>query len=165
MHKGAPMRIRTTRFQGFLLALGLLVGTMPGCSEEKPMTTGESRMFLEENAKKEGVTVTESGLQYEVLTQGDGPKPASRDTVRVHYAGTLVDGTEFDSSYKRGEPISFPLNRVIKGWTEGLQLMPVGSKYRLTIPGDLAYGPRGMPQAGIGPDATLVFDVELLGIE
>ncbi len=122
-------------------------------------------MYLEENARKEGVTVTASGLQYEVLEQGDGPKPSATDTVRVHYAGTLTDGTEFDSSYKRGEPISFPLNRVISGWTEGLQLMGVGSTFLFTIPGDLAYGPAGMPPAGIGPNATLIFKVELLGIE
>ena len=120
--------------------------------------------FLAENAKKEGVTVTESGLQYEVLTQGDGKKPAATDTVKVHYQGTLIDGTEFDSSYKRGEPISFPLNRVIKGWTEGVALMPVGSKYKFYIPSDLAYGERGAG-AKIGPDSTLIFTVELLAIE
>ncbi|MGN7612903.1 FKBP-type peptidyl-prolyl cis-trans isomerase [Magnetococcales bacterium HHB-1] len=139
--------------------------TTPGCSEQTQSAQKGDIMALEENAKKEGVKVTSSGLQYEVLKEGDGSKPKATDTVRVHYAGTLTDGTEFDSSYKRGEPISFPLNRVIKGWTEGLQLMSVGSKYRLTIPGELAYGPRGMPQAGIGPNATLIFDVELLGIE
>ncbi|MBF0588484.1 MAG: FKBP-type peptidyl-prolyl cis-trans isomerase [Magnetococcales bacterium] len=115
-------------------------------------------------ASEEGIQVTASGLKYEVMTEGDGPKPSATDTVRVHYAGTLEDGTEFDSSYKRGEPISFPLNRVIAGWTEGVQLMGVGSKYRFTIPGDLAYGPMGMPQAGIGPNATLIFVVELLDI-
>lgn len=120
--------------------------------------------FLAENAKKEGVTVTASGLQYEVLTQGDGKKPAATDTVKVHYQGTLLDGTEFDSSYKRGQPISFPLNGVIKGWTEGVALMPVGSKYKFYIPSNLAYGERGAG-AKIGPDSTLIFTVELLAIE
>jgi len=120
--------------------------------------------FLAENAKKEGVTVTASGLQYEVLTQGNGKKPAATDTVKVHYQGTLIDGTEFDSSYKRGQPISFPLNGVIKGWTEGVALMPVGSKYKFYIPSDLAYGERGAG-AKIGPDSTLIFTVELLAIE
>ncbi|MDX8383781.1 MAG: FKBP-type peptidyl-prolyl cis-trans isomerase [Ghiorsea sp.] len=120
--------------------------------------------FLLENAKKDGVKVTESGLQYEVLTQGDGAKPIATNTVKVHYKGTLIDGTEFDSSYKRGQPISFPLNGVIKGWTEGVALMAVGSKYKFYIPSDLAYGPRGAG-AKIGPNATLVFEVELLAIE
>jgi len=120
--------------------------------------------FLAENAKKEGVKVTPSGLQYEVIKQGDGPKPKPTDTVKVHYQGTLIDGTEFDSSYKRGQPISFPLNGVIKGWTEGVALMPVGSKYKFYIPSDLAYGERGAG-AKIGPNSTLIFTVELLGIE
>jgi len=120
--------------------------------------------FLAENAKKPGVTVTASGLQYEVLKQGDGAKPAATDKVKVHYRGTLLDGTEFDSSYARGEPVTFPLNAVIKGWTEGVQLMNVGSKFRFVIPSELAYGDRG---AGgrIEPGSTLVFEVELLGIE
>lgn len=119
---------------------------------------------LEENAKKEGVTVTDSGLQYEVLKEAEGDKPAATDTVKVHYHGTLTDGTVFDSSVERGEPISFPLNRVIPGWTEGLQLMPVGSKFRFLIPSDLAYGERGSPPK-IGPHEPLFFEVELLGIE
>ncbi|MDQ6979874.1 MAG: FKBP-type peptidyl-prolyl cis-trans isomerase [Ghiorsea sp.] len=120
--------------------------------------------FLAENAKKDGITVTASGLQYEVLTQGNGKKPEATDTVKVHYQGTLLDGTEFDSSYKRGQPISFPLNGVIKGWTEGVALMPVGSKYKFYIPSDLAYGERGAG-AKIAPNSTLIFTVELLGIE
>ncbi|MBR5901696.1 FKBP-type peptidyl-prolyl cis-trans isomerase [bacterium] len=123
----------------------------------------ESKKFLEENAKKEGVKVTESGLQYQVIKEGEGAKPKATDTVKVHYAGTLVDGTEFDSSYKRGEPISFPLNGVIKGWTEGLQLMPVGSKYRFFIPSDLGYGDRGAG-SDIPGGAALIFDVELIEI-
>lgn len=118
--------------------------------------------FLAENASKEGVMVTESGLQYEVVEAADGPSPKATDTVTVHYRGTLIDGTEFDSSYSRGEPTSFPLNRVIPGWTEGLQLMQVGSKYRFYIPSDLAYGQRG--QGAITPNSTLIFDVELLDI-
>lgn len=120
--------------------------------------------FLEENAARDGVSVTDSGLQYEVLQEADGAMPSVDDTVTVHYVGTLADGTEFDSSIARGEPASFPLKGVIPGWTEGLQLMPVGSKYRFVIPSDLAYGERGAPPT-IGPDATLVFEVELLEIQ
>jgi FKBP-type peptidyl-prolyl cis-trans isomerase FkpA len=121
------------------------------------------KAFLAENATKEGVTVTESGLQYEVVEAADGPSPVATDTVTVHYRGTLIDGTEFDSSYSRGEPTSFPLNRVISGWTEGLQLMQVGSKYRFYVPSELAYGQRG--QGAITPNSTLIFDVELLEIQ
>jgi FKBP-type peptidyl-prolyl cis-trans isomerase len=123
----------------------------------------EGEKFLAQNAQRPEVQVTESGLQYEVVEEGSGDKPSAEDTVKVHYRGTLIDGTEFDSSYKRGEPIEFPLNRVIAGWTEGVQLMSVGSKYKFYIPGQLAYGERG---AGpdIGPNATLIFEVELLDI-
>ncbi len=128
---------------------------------EKNRAAGEA--FLAENAKKAGVVTMASGLQYQVVTEGTGPKPKASDQVRVHYAGTLLDGTEFDSSHKRGQPATFYLNRVIRGWTEGLQLMSVGSRYRLFIPSDLAYGPRGAGQK-IGPNATLIFDVELLEI-
>ncbi len=124
----------------------------------------EGAAFLAENAKKKGVTVTDSGLQYEVITMGDGDKPKPEDKVKVDYKGTLIDGTEFDSSYSRGQPISFPLNGVIKGWTEGVALMPVGSKFKFYIPSELAYGERGAG-AKIGPDATLIFEVELLAIE
>ncbi len=119
--------------------------------------------FLAENGKKEGVKTTESGLQYEELTVGTGKQPTAEDTVKVHYRGTLIDGTEFDSSYARNEPVSFPLNGVIPGWTEGLQLMKEGGKARLAIPADLAYGPGGMGNA-IGPNSTLLFDVELLEV-
>lgn len=121
--------------------------------------------FLAANAKKEGVKATASGLQYKVLKAGKGTKsPKATDTVKVHYHGTLIDGTVFDSSVDRGEPISFPLNGVIKGWTEGVQLMKEGDKYQFTIPSELAYGDQG---AGgkIGPNSTLIFDVELLAIE
>lgn len=118
--------------------------------------------FLAENGKKPGVTTTASGLQYEVIKQGTGAKPAATDTVKVHYEGKLLDGTVFDSSIQRGEPVSFPLNRVIPGWTEGVQLMPVGSKYKFVIPAKLAYGEQG---AGpIPPNSVLQFEVELLEI-
>lgn len=116
--------------------------------------------FLAENKAKEGVTTTASGLQYKVLSKSDGKKPAATDTVTVHYKGTLTDGTEFDSSYKRGQPATFGLNGVIKGWTEGLQLMSAGSKYQFFIPPDLAYGEMGRPN--IPPNSLLIFEVELL---
>ena len=120
--------------------------------------------FLAENAKREGVKVTETGLQYEVLTPALGIKPKPTDTVTCHYEGRLIDGTVFDSSYRRGEPASFPLQGVIRGWTEGLQLMSIGSKFRFFIPFDLAYGAQGAG-GSIPPYAALIFDVELLGIE
>jgi FKBP-type peptidyl-prolyl cis-trans isomerase FkpA len=123
----------------------------------------EGLAYLAENAKKEGVTTTASGLQYEVITQGDGESPASpTTTVKVHYKGTLLDGTEFDSSYSRGEPATFPLDRVIVGWTEGVQLMQEGAKYRFTIPSDMAYGERATGK--ITPNSTLIFEVELLEV-
>ena len=125
--------------------------------------TAEGKKYMTENKAKEGVKTTASGLQYKVLKEGTGPSPKATDTVKVNYRGTTIDGTEFDSSYKRGEPASFPVNRVIKGWTEALQLMKVGSKYQLVIPADLAYGERGAG-SDIGPNATLLFDVELLEI-
>jgi len=121
--------------------------------------------FLAENTTKEGVVTLESGLQYKVLTEGTGSKPKATDTVEVHYSGKLLDGTEFDSSYTRGATVSFPVNGVIPGWTEALQLMPVGSKWQLFIPSDLAYGPGGTGGGPIGPNATLLFDVELIAIK
>ena len=124
----------------------------------------EGEAFLAANAKREGVNVTASGLQYEVLTAAEGKKPKATDKVKVHYEGTLIDGTVFDSSYRRGEAISFGLNQVIKGWTEGVQLMSIGSKYKFFIPYNLAYGERGAG-AQIPPYAALIFTVELLGIE
>ena len=137
-------------------------------SELEDKIAGEAKSageaFLAENAKREGVKVTESGLQYEVLEATIGQKPKATDKVRVHYEGTLIDGTVFDSSYKRGESITFGLNQVIKGWTEGLQLMSIGSKYKLYLPYQLAYGERGAG-ANIPPYAALIFTVELLGIE
>jgi len=120
--------------------------------------------YLEMNAKQEGVVITPSGLQYKVLKQGDGEKPSAKDSVEVHYEGKLVTGDVFDSSYERGKTISFPLNGVIPGWTEGLQLMPVGSVYELYIPYQLGYGERGYPPV-IPPHSTLIFKVELIGIE
>ena len=119
--------------------------------------------YLADNAQRAEVAVTNSGLQYEILTPTEGPKPQATDTVRVHYRGTSIDGTEFDSSYSRNAPASFPLNRVIPGWTEGLQLMAVGSKFRFVIPSGLAYGERGSGRS-IGPGETLIFIVELLDI-
>jgi len=123
----------------------------------------ENEAFLAKNKEKPGVTVTPSGLQYEVITMGTGPKPTAESTVKVHYTGTLIDGTEFDSSVKRGEPATFPVTGVIPGWTEALQLMPVGSKFKLYIPASLAYGGQAMGQV-IKPFSTLVFEVELLEI-
>jgi len=123
----------------------------------------EGTAFLAENATKDGVVTTESGLQYKVLVEGEGAKPTAADTVTVHYRGTLLDGTVFDSSYDRGQPASFPLSGVIAGWTEGLQLMPVGSKYEFFIPSNMAYGPGGTGR-DIGPNATLKFEVELIEI-
>lgn len=130
---------------------------------EAAKTAEQAKLFLAENAKAEGVTVTDSGLQYSVITAAEGPKPKAEDTVTVHYVGTLLDGTEFDSSISRGEPAKFPLNRVIPGWTEGVQLMSVGEKYKFVIPAELAYGEQGA--GSIPPGATLIFEVELLDIE
>ena len=124
----------------------------------------EGEKFLAENKKKDGVKTTASGLQYKVLKEGSGAAPKETDTVVTNYKGTLIDGTEFDSSYKRNEPATFPVNRVIKGWTEALQLMKPGAKYQLFIPSSLAYGERGAGQL-IGPNATLIFEVELLSIK
>ncbi len=124
----------------------------------------EGRLFLEENGKREGVVTTASGLQYEILREGDGPQPGPTSTVNVHYEGKLLDDSIFDSSYKRGQPLDLQLNRVIAGWTEGIQLMKTGAKHRLFIPAELGYGARG---AGgqIGPNEVLIFDVELLGVK
>ena len=132
-------------------------------AEQSKEMSAEGEAFLADNAKRDEVTVTESGMQYEVLVAGDGEKPVATSTVRTHYHGTLVDGTVFDSSVDRGEPAEFPVNGVIAGWTEALQMMGVGSKWRLYLPYQLAYGERGAGGA-IGPYATLVFDVELIDI-
>ena len=127
------------------------------------MRIATNEKYLADNKVKEGVITTPSGLQYKVITKGEGEMPTATDEVKVHYKGTFVDGKTFDSSYDRGEPISFPLNQVIPGWTEGVALMPVGSKYIFTIPYDLGYGERG--SQSIPPKSTLVFVVELLEIE
>ena len=123
----------------------------------------KGRAFLSENAKNEGVLTTPSGLQYEIIKQGSGPQPTASSTVEVHYEGTLIDGSQFDSSYERGESISFPLNRVIRGWTEGLQLMKTGSVYKFYIPSELAYG--SQTKGSIPPNSVLIFKIELLGIK
>jgi FKBP-type peptidyl-prolyl cis-trans isomerase FkpA len=126
-------------------------------------TLEEGKTFLAENAKKEGVVQTASGLQYLIVKEGEGDSPAAKDTVVVHYRGTNINGVEFDSSYSRREPAEFPLNRVIKGWTEGVQLMKPGATYKFFIPSKLAYGERGAPP-DILPNETLIFDVELLKV-
>ena len=142
---------------------------MKAKQEAKMKEAGESNKkegetFLAANKSKPNVVTLASGLQYKILTAGTGTKPASTDTVVCNYKGTLIDGTEFDSSYKRGQPATFPVSGVIKGWTEALQLMPVGSKWQLFIPSDLAYGERGAP-GNIGPNATLIFEVDLISIQ
>ncbi len=129
---------------------------------EKNKKEGEA--FLAENSKKEGVKTLPSGLQYKVITEGNGKSPAATDTVTVNYRGTLIDGTEFDSSYKRGKPATFPVNGVIPGWTEALQLMKEGAKWQIFIPSNLAYGEKGAGNI-IGPDATLIFEVELVSVK
>ena len=131
---------------------------------EGEKNAAEGKAFLAENAKKSGVKVLPSGLQYKVITEGKGDSPKATDTVSTNYKGTLINGTEFDSSYKRGQPAKFPVNGVIKGWTEALQLMKPGAKWALVVPAELAYGDRGAGDA-IGPNSTLQFEVELLGIE
>lgn len=148
------------RMTSLLVAI-LTLSTLPLMSQS---ALEKGQTFLKENATKEGVKTTPSGLQYLVLTEGNGKQPKATDTVTVHYRGTLLDGTEFDSSFKRGQPASFPLNAVIPGWTEGVQLMKEGATYRFFIPSKLAYGPRG---AGgiIGPDETLIFDVQLIKVK
>jgi FKBP-type peptidyl-prolyl cis-trans isomerase len=146
-----------------------LQNEMRKAQQEKMQQAGaankkEGEAFLDANKTKEGVKVLPSGLQYKILKEATGPKPTATDTVVCNYRGTLIDGKEFDSSYKRGEAATFPVNGVIKGWTEALQLMPVGSKWQLFLPADLAYGDRGAG-ADIGPDATLIFEVELMSIQ
>ncbi len=135
---------------------------MAKMQKESEENSTKGKAYLEENKKKEGVKSTASGLQYKVVKEGTGAQPKATDKVKVHYKGTLTDGTEFDSSYKRNEPAEFPLNGVIKGWTEGIPLMKTGATYQFYIPADLAYGPQGRP--GIPGNSVLVFDVELLEI-
>ena len=149
--------------------INIAITKLQAQSNEKMQAEGEKNIkegeaFLAENGKRSGVITTPSGLQYEVISEGRGEKPTYFDTVMVHYEGTLIDGTVFDSSYSRGEPISFPLSGVIPGWTEGVQLMSEGSSYRFVIPSDLAYGPSGAGGGAIPPNSTLIFKIELLGI-
>ena len=156
--KGDTVMMKNEDAQAFLQ-------TFFSAAQEKVATEkkSEGEKFLIENKKNPAVQVTESGLQYVVLTQGTGAKPEATDKVKVHYEGTLVDGTKFDSSYDRGEPIEFPLNQVIKGWTEGVQLMAIGSKYKFFVPSDLGYGEQGAGGV-IPPFSTLIFTIELLDI-
>ena len=150
-----------------LLAALILAGVVWRANQNPTQDSGDpmeaGKKFLEDNAKKDGIKSTPSGLQYEVLREGTGAKPGATSTVEVHYEGRLINGKIFDSSYQRNETISFPLNRVIPGWTEGLQLMPTGAKYRLYIPSELGYGARGAG-GDIPPNAALIFDVELISI-
>lgn len=159
--KGQASPYKDDELRGALDELNRRVQRMQ--QQQATAMAAQGEQFLKQNATKAGVVVTKSGLQYEVLKEGKGPKPGPEATVRVHYHGTLVDGTVFDSSVQRGEPIEFPVNGVIAGWTEALQLMAVGSKWKLYIPQDLAYGARGAGGV-IGPYATLVFEVDLLRV-
>ena len=142
----------------------LTLNTTSLMAQDTSSNLAKGQAFLKENATKSGVKTPPSGLQYKVITEGHGKSPKATDTVLVHYRGTTIDGTEFDSSYKRNEPISFPLNGVIPGWTEGVQLMKEGGKMQLFIPSNLAYGSRGAGGV-IAPDSTLVFDIELLKVQ
>lgn len=164
LQAGTESRINEEEFQTIMQEVQ--EKAMAKHSEEQKRLTDENttkgKAFLDENKAKEGVVTTESGLQYRVITEGTGEKPAATDTVTVHYTGKLIDGTEFDSSVKHGQPATFPLDGVIPGWTEALQLMPQGSKWEIVIPSDLAYGASG--QGPIPPASTLVFEVELLEI-
>jgi len=162
---GEPQRLTDEEIQAEMVAFQERLNAERQASAEAAASENAtaSAAFLTENGAREGVVTTESGLQYEVLEAGEGAMPGPDDAVRVHYRGTLVDGTEFDSSYARGEPVTFGVGQVIAGWTEALQLMPVGSKYKLFIPSDLAYGAGGAGDR-IGPNSALIFEVELLGI-
>ncbi|MCI1187683.1 FKBP-type peptidyl-prolyl cis-trans isomerase [Hymenobacter sp. DH14] len=165
--QGLPSRLTQEQMQAAMQQLQEQMGGADEDDTQDPETMknnkAEGEAFLAENAKKAGVTTLPSGLQYEVITQGTGPKPTLRSSVTTHYHGTLINGTVFDSSYQRGQPATFPVNGVIAGWTEALQLMPEGSKYRLYIPSDLAYGKRGAGR-DIPGDTALIFDVELLKV-
>jgi FKBP-type peptidyl-prolyl cis-trans isomerase FklB len=165
--QGLPSRLTQEQMQAAMQQLQEQMGGADEDDTQDPDTMknnkAEGEAFLAENAGKAGITTLPSGLQYEVITQGTGPKPTLRSSVTTHYHGTLINGTVFDSSYQRGQPATFPVNGVIAGWTEALQLMPEGSKYRLYIPSDLAYGKRGAGR-DIPGDTALIFDVELLKV-
>lgn len=174
MYSFNVLKIDYIRFmKKILLLIAMVVGglTLTSCSSDddnEPTVSYEENLkkgqeYLAENAKREGVTVTKSGLQYEVLEEGEGKSPSATDVVKCHYEGRLIDGTVFDSSYKRGKPSEFALNQVIPGWTEGLQLMKEGSKYRFFIPYNLAYGSRSV--SIIPPYSALIFDVELIEVK
>lgn len=160
MMKGNPLELSV---QEAYESIQEFLATANAKKFEKNITEGKK--FLEENAKRPGVVTLPSGLQYEILKEGNGPKPKATDTVTTHYHGTLIDGTVFDSSVVRNEPASFPVNGVIQGWVEALQLMPVGSKWKLFIPSDLAYGANPHPGGPIEPHMALIFEVELLAIK
>ena len=163
---GADPKMTPEEMQAILTAFqrDLSAKRMASMKAEGEKSLKEGQNFLAENSKKEGVKVLASGLQYKVLKQGTGAKPTAKSVVKTHYRGTLIDGREFDSSYKRGEPAEFPVNGVIAGWTEALQMMPVGSKYQLFIPAALAYGEQAPPGSIIPANGTLIFEVELLEI-
>ena len=165
--QGLPSRLTQEQMQAAMQQLQEQMGGADDDNTQDPDTMknnkAEGEAFLAENAQKAGVTTLPSGLQYEVVTQGTGAKPSLQSSVTTHYHGTLINGTVFDSSYQRGQPATFPVNGVIAGWTEALQLMPEGSKYRLYIPSDLAYGKRGAGR-DIPGDTALIFDVELLKV-
>jgi FKBP-type peptidyl-prolyl cis-trans isomerase FklB len=158
---GAKTRVAETELEAAFMAMQQKVSAEMAAAAEKQLAVGKE--YLDKNKARPGVTVTTSGLQYEVLAKGTGPMPKPTDTVKVHYHGTLVDGKVFDSSVERGEPIEFAVTGVIPGWVEALQLMSVGDKWKLTIPPDIAYGPRG--KGDIPPNSVLIFEVELLGIK
>jgi FKBP-type peptidyl-prolyl cis-trans isomerase len=165
MRGGETVRKLQTRIFSVItiILVGITMFSMANATTpEENKAAGEA--FLAENAKKPNITTTASGLQYEILKKGEGATPSATDNVTVHYKGTTIDGNEFDSSYSRGEPATFPLNRVIPGWTEGVQLMQEGAKYRFYIPSELAYGAHGAGRL-IGPNSTLIFDVELIQIQ
>ena len=159
--KGTPSRLKPEEMQAAMVKMR--EGMMAKQEAEGKENLAKGEKFLEENKKKPNVKVTASGLQYEVVSTGKGRSPKDTDVVKVHYKGTLIDGTQFDSSYDRNEPAEFPVGGVIKGWTEALQMMKAGDKWKLTIPSELAYGPQGRP--GIPPNSVLAFDVELLEIK
>ena len=158
---GKPSRMKPEEMQAAMMKMRESMMAKQDAAGKENKDKGDK--FLEENKKKPTVKVTASGLQYEVITEGKGNAPKATDTVKVHYAGTLIDGTKFDSSYDRNEPAEFPVGGVIRGWTEALQLMKPGAKYKLAIPSDLAYGPQGRPS--IPPNSVLLFDVELLEVK